>query len=84
MSARESEGVFAITHRDQTREIKLTDDQKPCGGHIHTGTSALKRAEKTNSMVFRHTCLFICLYENNLIFLPTWSTLLSSQADEKN
>lgn len=40
MSARESEGVFAITHRGQTREIKLTDEQKPCGGHTHTGTSA--------------------------------------------
>lgn len=36
MSARESEGVFDITHRGQTRERKLTDDQKPCRGHTHT------------------------------------------------
>lgn len=41
MSAGEPEGVFALTHRGQTREIKLTDDQKPCGGHTHTATLAL-------------------------------------------
>lgn len=33
MSARESEDVFAVTHHGQTRERKLTDEQKPCGGH---------------------------------------------------
>lgn len=41
VSARESEGVFAVTHRGQTRVIRLPDDQKPCGGHIHASTSAL-------------------------------------------
>lgn len=41
MSARESEGMFEITHYGQAREIKLTDDKKPCGGHRHTGTSVL-------------------------------------------
>lgn len=41
MSAGESEGVFEITHHGQKREIRLTDGQKPCGGHRHTGVSAL-------------------------------------------
>lgn len=41
MSARESEGMFKITHYGQARERKLTDNKKPCGRHRHTGTSAL-------------------------------------------
>lgn len=41
MSARESEGVFEITHHGQTREIKHPGDQKPYGRHRHTSASAL-------------------------------------------
>lgn len=34
MSARESEGVFDITHRGQTRERKLTDDRSVIDGNV--------------------------------------------------
>lgn len=43
MSARESEGVFEITHCGQIRERKLPDDQKPCGGHRHTAHLLCKK-----------------------------------------
>lgn len=69
MSASESAGMFDVTHCGRTREVKLIDDRKPCGGH--TRAQLHRRAVKTNSVAFRHTLVvFIDLCENYFVLLP--------------